>query len=349
MSSSTGAWEKRTKAERQLKLLICLMSTNRYVTANYIRHRIGAYDPGQSDDSFNKMFERDKKDLRELGIPLVTGRGPSDDVEGYRVPPDQYALPDIPLDDDESAAVAMANASWRDPDILEQAQTALLKLRAVGVDLDAPDVLGFAPGGSARSMGAESVVISLSDAISRNQPVRFTHRSGVHTKIRHLEPWGVVKVAGRWYVAGHDLDRGEPRTFRISRISGVAADTATEPTATRPPLAQVQQMVADAVASAAGNDGGTARIWVAAAGGAGLRRIARAIAPAEYGDDAGDVLDIEITSRSSLIRMILSAGSDAVVLEPADLRSEVIEALDVLAAEFHGAQPATAGQPGESR
>lgn len=327
---------KRSKAERQLKLLICLMSTNQYVSAREIRQRFGAYDPRQDDVNFAKMFERDKKELRELGIPLISGRGSGDEVEGYRIPPDQYALPDIPLDGEESAAVAMANALWRDRSLLTQAQTALLKLRAVGVDLDAPDVLGFAAGGSTRSMGAEAVVISLSEAISRNEPVAFSHRSGVHQRRRRLEPWGVVKVDGRWYVAGHDLDRGEPRTFRISRISDVTIDADGSCTAPRPELATVREMVAEAVTSTAGHDGGSARVWVADGRAAGLRRIARSIAAAEYRGEAGDVLDIDITSRSSLLRMVLSAGADAVVLEPADLRQDVIDALDRMAAEPAG-------------
>ena len=37
---------------------------------------------------------------------------------------------------------------------------------------------------------------------------------------RHLQPWGVVRYSGRWYVVGLDTDRGEERVFRLSRVVG---------------------------------------------------------------------------------------------------------------------------------
>ena len=78
---------KREKVERQLNLVICLLSTRQFVSAEYIRANVGGYyENDSSDDAFYRMFERDKADLRELGIPVITGptSGFGETEDGYR-------------------------------------------------------------------------------------------------------------------------------------------------------------------------------------------------------------------------------------------------------------------------
>ena len=83
------------------------------------------------------MFERDKAELRDLGIPLETGKVSNvDPGEGYRIKHDAYALPDIDLTREEAAAVAVATKLWESPERITAAQSAVLKLRAAGVDVD---------------------------------------------------------------------------------------------------------------------------------------------------------------------------------------------------------------------
>jgi proteasome accessory factor B len=98
------------------------------------------YSDSPSDEAFSRMFERDKNDLRDLGIPLETGRvSQFDPTEGYRINRDAYALPAVELTADEAAAVAVATQLWESPELITATQGALLKLRAAGVDVDAPD------------------------------------------------------------------------------------------------------------------------------------------------------------------------------------------------------------------
>ena len=86
------------------------------------------------------MFERDKNELRDLGIPLETGRvSQFDPTEGYRINREAYALPAVELTADEAAAVAVATQLWESPELITATQGALLKLRAAGVDVDAAD------------------------------------------------------------------------------------------------------------------------------------------------------------------------------------------------------------------
>ena len=128
-----------SKVERLMNLVIALLSTHGYLTAERIRASVDGYADSPSDEAFSRMFERDKNELRDLGIPLETGRVSAlDPTEGYRINRDAYALPDIELTPDEAAAVAVATRLWESPELITATQGALLKLRAAGVDVD-PD------------------------------------------------------------------------------------------------------------------------------------------------------------------------------------------------------------------
>ncbi len=327
------ASSKVSKVERLLNLVICLLATKQFVTAEYIRRNVvGYHDDGQSAEAFNRMFERDKTELRELGIPLVTGPSAmGQGLDGYRINRDSYELPDLSFDRDEAAAIAMAATLWDTPEISAISQTAVLKLRAAGFDVRADDEIGVSAGDSARSMGSEATLGALLPAIEAQRAVTFTYRAGSGSvgMPRTLEPWGVVTHRGRWYVVGHDRDRDDTRTFRLSRLTDVTA--VGEPgSVTVPAGTDLQAIVASAVESAAGADGRTARAWVAHGRAAGLRRHATGQTAQEYDGEPGDVLDIEIGSLTGLARMVLGAGSDAVVLSPPELRQIVIDALETL-------------------
>ena len=106
-----------------MNLVIALLSTHGYITAERIRDSVAGYADSPSDEAFSRMFERDKNELRDLGIPLETGRVSGfDPTEGYRINRDAYALPDIALSDEEAGAVAdrhpalgVPRADHRDP------------------------------------------------------------------------------------------------------------------------------------------------------------------------------------------------------------------------------------------
>ncbi|QKT07431.1 WYL domain-containing protein [Gordonia sp. X0973] len=327
---------KREKVERQLNLVICLLSTNQYVSAEYIRRNVGGYYENDStDDAFFRMFERDKADLRDLGIPLITGptSGFGENEDGYRIDRERYELPDIHLEPAEGAAVALATALWDSSEVAAIAQSAALKLRAAGIDVSADqewDVTGATAG---RGSGDELVLRELLEASTARRAVEMTfQRPGTTATVRRLEPWGVVTHRGRWYVVGRDRDRDERRTFRLSRITAVTqVGKAGAFTADTAP-GELRALVAESVDQAFREDSVRARVWVAADRAAGLRRLASDSAPAEFDGAPGDELVIEFDSTSALVRTICSAGPDAVVLEPESLRGRVVAALDAMAA-----------------
>ena len=92
----------------------------------------------QTPDAFEKMFERDKEELREIGIPIEVGSHEAlfDDEPGYRIRRGAFELPEITLEPDEAAVVGLAARVWQHAGLARQTTDALVKLRAAGVAVD---------------------------------------------------------------------------------------------------------------------------------------------------------------------------------------------------------------------
>src|SRR6201992_1571019 len=179
-----------------MNLVIALLSTRGYITAEKIRSSVAGYADSASDEAFSRMFERDKNELRDLGIRRETGGGSSfDPIEGYRINRDTYALPAVELTGDEAAAVAVATQLWESPELITATQGALLKLRAAGVDVDPDAAVAIATAAGPTGLrGSEDVLGNLLSAIDSGHAVQFRHRSlptDPYT-VRTVEPWGVV-------------------------------------------------------------------------------------------------------------------------------------------------------------
>ena len=211
------------RTERLLNLVICLLSTRRYLTAQQVRQMVPGYGAGDNE-AFKRMFERDKEELRELGIPLETGsHSVWEDEPGYRIAARDYELPEISLSAEEAAAVGLAARLWAQAGLAEAASSALMKLRAAGIDAASSALGELEPHVEATDAAFEPLL----DALHTGQAVDFDYRAGpaAPTEQRSLDPWGVVSWHGRWYVVGHDRDRAATRVFRLSRIVGAVRTT----------------------------------------------------------------------------------------------------------------------------
>ena len=318
-----------SKVERLVNLVIALLSTRGYITAEKIRSSVAGYSDSPSTEAFSRMFERDKNELRDLGIPLEVGRVSAlDPAEGYRINRDAYSLPPVELTPDEAAAVAVATQLWESPELINATQGALLKLRAAGVDVDPDAPVAIAsPAGVPGLRGSEDVLGILLTAIDSRQAVQFPHRpSRVEPySTRTVEPWGVVTQKGRWYVVGHDRDRDDIRVFRLSRIGAEVTPIGPAGAVTVPDDVDLRRIVAQKVSEVP--TGGQARVWVADGRATALRRAGRSIATRQLGDRDGEVIELDIGSTDRLARDIAGYGADAVVLEPQSLREDVLARL----------------------
>ncbi len=324
-----------SKEERLVNLVICLLSTRFFMPAEKIRRLVAGYGDCPTHEAFSRTFERDKSELRDLGVPLETGRISSlDPTEGYRIKRDAYELPDIELTADESAAVAVAMQLWQSPELTTATQRALLKLRAAGVEVDsaaAESVAFAAPSALPDIHASEPVLGALLAAIDSGHVVRFPHRTSIAEPYttRTVEPWGVITDRGRWYLVGRDRDRQAIRVFRLSRIGADVVAIDPPGAVSKPDDVDLRKIVSDAIEQAP--TGITARVWLTDGHAIALRRAGTVVERMELGGREGDVVEIDLASTDQLVREIAGYGRHAVVLEPESLRADVIERLQAKA------------------
>ena len=308
------------RAERLVNLVLCLLSSRQYLPAERIRRTVPGYADAPSDEAFFRTFERDKAELRELGVPLETGRIPGFEAgDGYRIARRDYELSDIDLEPDEAAAVALAARLWDSPQLSGAANGALLKLRAAGVEVDTEPSVLVQP----RVRATEPALTPLISAVQAGQVVTFSHRRhpAEQPAERILEPWGVVSWRGRWYVVGHDRDRDAVRCFRVSRIVEPVRAVGASGAVQRPLGVDLLKIVAGSAEPPAAAH--TARLWLAHGRAYGLRRRATVLDTMTVQDVSGDVVAVELPGHDVAARWIAGLGPDAVVLEPTELATAV--------------------------
>lgn len=308
----------RRKTERLLNLVICLLATRRPLTAEQIRQAVPGYDR-DSDEAFQRMFERDKNELRELGIPIRVERDWEGEL-GYRIERRAYELPEISLEPDEAAVLGLAAQVWQRAALAGAASGALLKLRAAGVETDEASARPF----ELRVDTPDPAFPALWEAVRDRRVVRFDYRAAGRGEVltRTVEPWGVVSRRGRWYLVGHDRDRGAPRVFRLSRIAGEVRPVGRPGQVTVPEDVDIRAMVDYQDKRLATPRTATVRVRQGTC--QGLRHRATATRP---GADGWDELEVTFHDPDRLGAWIASLGADVRVLDPPDLRDAVIRRL----------------------
>ena len=321
------------RTERLVNLVLCLLSTRQYLTAERIRAAVPGYEPEEggprASDAFKRMFERDKAELRELGVPLETGRNSVFDTEdGYRIARRDYELPEISLAPDEAAAVGLAARLWQSAGLAEAARGALVKLRAAGIEVDPVGELDV----EARMDATEQALHPCLDAVQAGRAVAFVYRKPDGSRERReVEPWGVVSWRGRWYLVGHDRGRDAVRCFRLSRVSGAVRPTGPGGAVKVPTGID---LVAHVAAFDPSERRGIARVRVRRGAATGLRRMSRLV---ERGEDA-DLLDVWYVDPEWVADRIARYGPAAVVLDPPEVRDAVLRRFRALAGDPAGSR-----------
>jgi proteasome accessory factor B len=311
------------KAERLMNLALCLLDSGRPLSKRELRTSIEAYIEVSGDDAFNRMFERDKDDLRELGMVIETVEGLDGEV-GYLAHRDRNRLPAIRLDAEEAAALGLAAKVWQQARLAGAASGALQKLRAAGMPLaerEQEPYSALEPRIPAGEAAFEPLMIACRD----RRPVTFDYRNSnaAHPRTRQVEPWALECWRGHWYLAGFDRDRRAERVFRLSRIVGRVKSRGGAFTAEVPGQVAVRESVARWAGETATS---TARIRLRAGSGYPLRARAASVTPwnAEWDE-------LEIPYGHGLDAWLAELGPDVIVLEPAELRAGVVDRLRAVA------------------
>jgi proteasome accessory factor B len=315
-------------AERLLNLVIALVNASTSMSKQQVRTGVSGYGDATSSEAFERMFERDKDTLRELGIPVLTvdAGGHSDDV-GYRVDLDAYTLAPVDLTPAELGVLALAAQFWQDKSLRVETARALTKLRAAGAggpggaDAGTDVVAGLTP----RVRAAGRAFGPLLDAIQDRRPVRFTYRAASTGEVleRDVEPWRLAARRGGWYVVGRDRARGAARSFRLSRIEGLVRGAGPAGAYDLPTEVDVDALLV----GHSDTPVRTARLAVVPERAGAVR--ARALEPssAPPTGDGRDVLDVPFRGLASFADELAGYADAVVVLEPADLRAGVVERL----------------------
>ncbi len=257
-------------------------------------------------------------------MPLETGRTSAFDTEdGYRIARAEYELPEIQLTGEEAAAVGLALRLWESAQLAGAAHSALVKLRAAGIEVATGGGIPLQPRLDAGEPAFEPVYAAARDR--RNLQFDYQRPEEDAPTRRRVQPWGVIAWRGRWYLGGLDLDRQQPRMFRLSRVVGT-------PKATGPAGAFQPPADLDLAAMVAAQVGGQEQVVVVRArpGTAiGLRRWATPLGPTEDGQE--DRLELRTAQPWGLADQLAALGADVVVESPAEVRDAVVARLTLLA------------------
>lgn len=312
--------ERIQAEERQLNLIVALMATEIGLTKQQILETVSGYRQRAAarSDALEKMFERDKDDLRELGVPIETigdSADPNDLREArYRIPKAEYDLPaDIDFTPAEVAILALAGSVWSEGSLSKDARTGLRKIRALGIEVDEP-IIGFAP----RMTVREPSFGPLRDAIEACRVVSFDYLKPGEDRPRRrtVRPLALVDYEGRWHVSAHDVDADGHRMFLLARIVGdvVATRERFDPELRVGAGERAMQSLREVAAR------NRALLEVTPGSEAALRLARR-------GEPAAQGMRVPYVDLHIFADELASYGPEVRVVEPDELRSAVIDRL----------------------
>jgi predicted DNA-binding transcriptional regulator YafY len=335
------------KLIRQLSLVAFLMAERRPLTARDIKSNVEGYQE-MSDEAFARRFYSDRAELVSLGVPLDSQRDEFTGEELYTLRAERYFLPELELDDEELAA--LQTCFFLLEGRFAYAEPLRLALQNLALGRSAGPLAATPTGTAGRvevrdpdySLELQGRLGKLEGAISKQRTVKFRYWSIYRDseEERTLNPYALLPENGSWYVIGHDLERDDIRTFRVSRIrSDIRFATRRERDFRLPPEFDVENFRGRAEWQF-GEIVGEAQIdvapdtawWVERAYGGERNRV------------EDDVFTTEYASSNMLARWILRQDGRAVPLEPSELRRLVVEGARAARIAHEGAPPTPAAE-----
>jgi proteasome accessory factor B len=307
------------KTERLVNLTIALLATKRYITKSEIFRTVDGYEG--TAESKERMFERDKDDLRNLGIDIEVGSFDPlfEDEAGYRIKPDSYQFQLGEITSQEISLLSLAAEAWRGAALDGSALTALRKLHAIGIESDIESIPDLAPHANIRDKNLQ-VAIS---AITSRQKITFNYLSEeLSEQDRKIAPYAVTSRYGHWYLYGLDMEKLGIRSFRLDRISG---DIAPEG---KSGSFEVDKEFDLSNLSKSADEVRTAVIYLRAGRALALRSRSKP-SSTESAIAGWDLLELNFRDQERFIEEVLWYGDDAIVTEPKGVREEIVKRLEL--------------------
>lgn len=214
---------RRSPDERVLSLLMLLLESSEPVTRSEIFDRIPAYQTTKAAAGLRK-FERDKDELRALGVPIAEEQEKADGENAesaYHVRRRDYELRKVLLDDEERMALILAAEALRGSEGLvyrELINDALRKLSFDNGRLPSVPSIGINLPSHTQGARVRKLMATIGKAVESRKRLRLTYAGGGKVTERDVDPYATVYSSGNWQLVGHCHLRGKPRVFRVDRI-----------------------------------------------------------------------------------------------------------------------------------
>lgn len=304
------------KSERLINLTIALLATKRFITKSEIFKTIEGYEGNA--ESKERMFERDKDDLRSLGIEIEVGSFDPlfNDEAGYRIKQERYQLDLGQITPLEISLLSLAAQAWQGASLDDAAQRALVKLNSLGIAVDEQNLADTVPFFS--ESGIDLPVITR--AIAEHQILEFTYRNyDLSEEVRRIVPIGLSTRSTFWYFTGVDQNIEEIRTFRFDRVIG-SFSVKKGPKDFQTPENFDSKQVFE----------GDKNLHAVVDIRHGKGRSLRALASSTESKGEWDQVQIPILDMRTLAGLILWHGEDVYVHSPIELRESIITSLKAL-------------------
>lgn len=304
------------KTERLINLTLALLSTRRFLKKNQILDTVFGYEGSQ--EAKERMFERDKDDLRSLGIEIEVGDLDNffEDEPGYRIPQKSYELVVPELTPRELAIISIAANLWNDSAFAPNAQSGIRKLQSLGIP--ATSELDFKL--KYRFENPSELLETITKAIANRSTIMFSYDSKSLSE-RRVNPYKVIFWNDFWYLIGMDLDRAEIRLFKLSRfVSKITLGKKSK-------VYEIPQDfdVNNYLPKNEPEITHVAKIAIAKDAALILRNSGKFLKE----DADGDVYEFAYTNESTFLREIIWHGNSVKILEPENLVDSLISILKV--------------------
>jgi proteasome accessory factor B len=301
------------KTERLINLTLALLATKRHLTKSEIFKVVAGYSG--SPETMERMFERDKDELRSLGIEIeVKGIDPLfEDEQGYLIRSETFQLSENEFTKEELLYLTMAANLWHDSALGSDSKAALLKIQSLSGPIESDAVNTPA----VRDSESAALLSSVFEAVDTEQLIKFGYKG----KERTAQPFGLYTRDGFWYLVAREED--EVKSFKLLRIEGKIVKEGKTGSFKKPPEFDLIKFLSNSRSEQEIQ----AQVYVRKE----QAHVLRSKYSAKEINEEWDLMSIPYIYEQEIIETILWYGTNIIVDSPASLRSEVISRLKVIA------------------
>ena len=294
------------KTERLINLTLALLSSKRYLTKSEIFNNVAGYSG--SPETMERMFERDKDEMRNLGIRIeVRALDPLfEDDQGYLIDSDTFQINPNDFSQEEIFLLTMAANLWHGSALQKDSKAALLKIQS----LDGLVATNTVASPVIEDNEDSKKLLLIFDAVERFITLEFEYKG----TIRQVKPYGIYTRRGFWYLAAQENDL--VKSFKVVRIGQTIRATSKAQGFAKPSEFKLSAFLEDINAPTTSK----AEVRIRKNQALALRKRHKV----EEVDSEWDKLFIDYIFEEDLIESLLWYGSNLVVISPTSIRDQII-------------------------